>query len=135
MNSNVESDFAGLYTGKILENWTICDQFISNWSKSKGFGVIKDKVIKEGDDIRRRSYICEHGRSYTSKSMKDTSTKKMSCPWRVNASCPKVNNPDSAVFINKIVNEHNHNLNIEAIAFREEKRFSEKMMNDIQFLT
>ena len=135
MNSNVESDFAGLYTGKILENWTICDQFISNWSKSKGFGVIKDKVIKEGDDIRRRSYICEHGRSYTSKSMKDTSTKKMSCPWRVNASCPKVNNPDSAVFINKIVNEHNHNLNIEAIAFREEKRFSEEMMNDIQFLT
>jgi len=135
MNSNVESDFAGLYTGLIFENWTICDQFISNWGKSKGFGVIKDKVIKEEDDIRRRSYICEHGRSYTLKSMKDTSTKKMSCPWRVNASCPKMNNPDSAVFINKVVYEHNHNLNIEVIKFREEKRFSNEIMEDIQFLT
>ena len=67
--------------------------------------------------------------------MKETSTKKMLCPWHVNASCPKVNNPDSAVFINKIVDEHNHDLNTEAIAFREDKKFSEEMMNDIQFLT
>jgi hypothetical protein len=55
-------------------------------------------------------------------------------PWHVNASCPKVNNSDSAVFINKIVDEHNHVLNTEAIAFREDKRFSEEIMNDIQFL-
>ena len=105
------------------------------WGKSKGFGVIKDKVVKEGDTIRRRLYICEHGKKYTSKSNKNTSTKKMSCQWHVNASCPKENNPDSAIFINTMVDEHNHGLNIEAVAFREDKRFSDEMMDDIQFLT
>ena len=48
---------------------------------------------------------------------------------------PNMNNPDSAVFINKIVDEHNHDLNVEAVAFREDKKFSEEIMNDIQFLT
>ena len=133
--SNVENDSTGLYTGKTLSSWTICDQFINNWGKSKGFGVVKDKVVKDGNDIRRRMYICEHGRKYTSKSTKETSTKKMLCPWHVNASCPKVNNPDSAIFINKIVDEHNHDLNIEAVAFREDKKFSNEMMDDVQFLT
>jgi hypothetical protein len=59
----------------------------------------------------------------------------MSCPWCVNASCPKMNNPDSTIFVNKIVDEHNHDLNIETIAFRKDKRFSDEMMDDIQFLT
>ena len=63
MNSNAESDSANLFTGKVFENWSICDQFISNWGKSKGFGVIKDRVTKEGDNIRRRVYICEHGKN------------------------------------------------------------------------
>ena len=135
MSSNVESDSASLFTGKILSSWTVCDEFISNWGKSQGFGVIKDKVLRDENGIRRRTYICEHGRKYTPNSMKETSTKKMSCPWRVNASCPKVHNPESVIFINKIVDEHNHDLNVEAIAFREEKRFSDEMMDDIQFLT
>jgi len=97
--------------------------------------MIKDKVVKKGSDIRWRMYICEHRKKYTSNSMRETSTKKMLCPWHVNASCPKVNNPDSAVFINKIVDEYNYVLNTEAIAFREDKRFSEEIMDDIQFLT
>ena len=58
----------------------------------------------------------------------------MLCPWHVNASCSKVNNPDSAIFINKIVDEYNHMLNIKAVAFREDKRFSDEMMKNIQFL-
>ena len=56
-------------------------------------------------------------------------------PWHVNASCPKVNNSDFAVFINKIVDEHNHIFNTKAIAFRKDKRFNEEIMDDIQFLT
>ena len=136
MSSDVKSGSNSLYTGKILPSWEICDQFIDRWGKSKGFGIIKDKVTNDGEDIRRRIYICEHGRKYTPKSTtKETSTKKMLCPWRVNASCPKINNPDSAIFINKVVDEHNHDLNIEAVAFREEKRFSDEMMEDVQFLT
>ncbi|CAB4403808.1 unnamed protein product [Rhizophagus irregularis] len=132
MNFNVESDCVSL-SGKVFTSWTMCDQFINNWGK--GFGVIKDKVVREGEDIRRRTYICEHGRKYTSKSTKETSSKKIACPWHINASCPKVNNPGSAIFINKIVDEHNHDLNVKAVAFREEKRFTDEMMDDIQFLT
>jgi hypothetical protein len=33
------------------------------------------------------------------------------------------------------VDEHNHELSIEAVAFREDKRFSDEMLEDIQFLT
>ncbi|CAB4412810.1 unnamed protein product [Rhizophagus irregularis] len=134
-NYNIENNSASLHTGKTLASWTICDQFISNWGKSNGFGVIKDKVVKEGVEIRRMTYICEHGRKYTCKSAKETSTKKMLCPWHVNASCPKVNNPDSAIFINKIVDEHNHDLSVEAVKFREDKKFNDEMVRDIQFMT
>ncbi|RGB23426.1 hypothetical protein C1646_774512 [Rhizophagus diaphanus] len=103
--------------------------------KNKGFGIIKNRVTKEGDYIRRKTYICKHGKKYTSNSNKNINTKKISCPWHLNASCSKENNPNSSVFINKVVDEHNHELNIKAIAFREGKRFSNKMLEDIQFLT
>ncbi|RGB22378.1 hypothetical protein C1646_782022 [Rhizophagus diaphanus] len=65
-------------------------------------------------------YIYEHGKKYTCKSAKKTSTKKMLYLWYVNASCPKVNNPDSAIFINKIVDEYNYDLSVKAVKFREE---------------
>src|SRR5256885_7962532 len=74
-------------------------------------------------------------KKYTSKFNKNTSTKKMSCQWHVNASCPKENNSDSAIFINTIVDEHNHDLNIKVVAFREDKKFSDEIVDDIQFLT
>ena len=135
MNSNAESNLAELFTGKVLESWPVCDQFINAWGKSKGFNVIKDKVERDGDRIRRRIYICEHGKKYTSKSTKDTSSKKMVCPWHVNASCSSMNNPDSAIFINKIVDEHNHDLSIDMVIFGDAERFSNEIMSDIQFLT
>ena len=47
----------------------------------------------------------------------------------------KVNNPDSAIVVNKIVDEHNYNLRVDALLFEQNKKFSEKMMEDIQFLT
>src|ERR1041385_2424364 len=108
---------------------------MNEYGKSNGFTVIKDHVQREGDIIRRRTYICEHGRKYDSKSKKETTTKKMVCPWHVNTSCPKTNNPDCAIFITKVIDDHNHGLNIEAIAFNESKKFSDDMMEDIQFLT
>jgi hypothetical protein len=79
--------------------------------------------------------ICKYKKKYASNSIKKISTKKMLYSWHVNVSCLKVNNLDSAVFINKIVDEYNHILNTETIVFRKDKRFSEKIMNDIQFLT
>ena len=80
-------------------------------------------------------YICEHGKKHTFRSNKGTSSKKIQCPWHVNVSCPKTDNPNSAIFINKIVDEHNHDLNIEAVAFRENKVFNNEIIEDIQFLT
>src|SRR5262249_24923345 len=124
-----------LFVGKVFTSWEQCDEFMINFGKSNGFNVIKDKVVKEGDIIRNRRYICEHGKKHISKSNKDTSSKKIMCPWRANATCPKLNNPDLTVFISKIVEEHNHELNIEAVAFREERKFSIEMIEDIQFLT
>jgi hypothetical protein len=135
MNSNAESGSASLFTGKVFASWPICDQFMSNWSKSRGFSVIKDRVTREGNNIRRRVYICEHGKQHVFKSNRESSSKKLSCPWRVNASCPNENNPDSAIFIKKIVDEHNHDLNIGAVAFKEERRFNNEMIEDIRFLT
>jgi hypothetical protein len=124
-----------LHEGQVFPSWKLCDSFMNEWSKNKGFGIIKDRVTKKGDYIRRRTYICEHRKKYTSNSNKDTSTKKISCPWHINASCPKENNPNFSVFVTKVVDEHNHELSIEAIAFREDKRFSDEMLEDIQFLT
>ncbi|CAB4405557.1 unnamed protein product [Rhizophagus irregularis] len=104
---------------------------MNEWDKNKGFGIIKDRVTKKKDYIKRRIYICEYGKKYTSNSNKNISTKKISCPLHLNASCFKENNPNFSVFINKVMNKHNHELNIEAIAFREGKRFSDKMLENI----
>ena len=129
------SSTTSLFVGKVFTSWDLCDSFLKGWSKNNGFGIIKDRVTKEGGSIRKRTYICEYGKKYTSKSNKDTSTKKLSCPWHLNASCPKGNNPDSLIHITTVVDEHNHELNIEGAAFKEEKRFSDEMMEDVQFLT
>jgi len=129
------SSNASLFEGKIFTSWELCDSFLNGWGKDNGFGIVKDRVTKKGDSIRRRTYICEHGKKYTSKSNKETSTKKMSCPWRLNASCPEENNPNFFIYITKVVDEHNHELNIGAVIFKEVKKFNDKMLKDIEFLT
>ncbi|CAG8832972.1 23160_t:CDS:2, partial [Gigaspora margarita] len=53
--------------------------------------------------------------------IKETRSKKILCPWHVNASCPKLKNPNSLVFINKIIDTHNHELSVDAITFEQEK--------------
>ena len=91
MTSSVEGNSASIFEGKVFSSWKLCDSFMNDFGKRKGFGIIKDRVTKEGDKIRRRSYICEHGKKYSTNSKKETSTKKLMCPWRVNASCPHEN--------------------------------------------
>src|SRR5207248_7816877 len=48
---------------------------------------------------------------------------------------PKGNNSDSLVYVTTAVDEHNHELNLGAVAFKEEKKFSDKMIENLQFLT
>ncbi|CAG8837528.1 8310_t:CDS:1, partial [Gigaspora margarita] len=121
ITNNSEKETSVLFTGKILANWAICDSFIIDWSRKKGFNVIKDRVHRENNIIRRRTYVCEHGQHYESNSSKETGSKKILCPWHINASCPKLKNPNLLVFINKIIDTHNHELSIDAIIFEQEK--------------
>ena len=79
------------------------DSFLNDWCKSMGFLIIKDRVVRKEGFIRRRTYICEHGKQWISKSQKDTSSKKISCSWRLNAFCLKENNTNFSIFINKVV--------------------------------
>ncbi|CAG8815168.1 4597_t:CDS:2 [Gigaspora margarita] len=97
-------------------------------SRKRGFDVIKDHVHREEDVIRRRTYICEHRHNYETNSKKETSTKKILCSWHVNASCLKAKKPNSAIFINTIVDEHNHHLSVDAITFETEKKFSNALI-------
>ncbi|RIB22664.1 hypothetical protein C2G38_2173343 [Gigaspora rosea] len=90
-----------LFSGKLFLTWEECDLFLNQYG------------------------------SYNSKSKKDTVMKKTKCQFLINALCPKFNNPDSKVQINKVVNEHNHRLNVEMIAFEENKKFSAEMIKDI----
>ena len=81
MNNNIDSSTSSpaiVLEEMTFTSWDSCDSFLKSWSKNKGFNIIKNRVTKEGDSIRKRTYICEHGKKYTSKSNKDTSTKKVS---------------------------------------------------------
>ncbi|CAG8628394.1 20028_t:CDS:2 [Cetraspora pellucida] len=136
MNNHHDENFENTENEATTSQATSFISTESNTSgKTNGFNVVKDYVDHENNVIRRRTYVCQHSRYYESNSNKETDTKKMRCPWHINASCPKNKNPSSAVFINKVINEHNHELNIDAILFEHEKRFNKEMIDDIKFLT
>jgi len=124
-----------LCSGKKFESWDTCETFIVAWAKQRGFRVIKDRVVRSDGMIRRRTYICSHSRTYESNSTRDTVTKKLGCPFVINASCPKSKNPDESVFINKIFDQHNHSLNVSMIEFEASRKFTGPMIEDIKFMT
>ena len=126
---------SSLFSGKKFTSWDGCEKFLDEWSKAQGFCIIKDRVTRNGDVIRRRTFICAHSRNYESNSTKNTTTKKINCPFSVNVSCPKEKNPECLVCINKINENHNHPLNRLMIEFEEAKKFTEEMLEDIKFMT
>lgn len=112
-----------------------CENFLDKWSKQQGFHLIKDRVTREAGVVRRRTLICAHSRTYEPHSTKDTTTKKLNCPFFVNISYPKSRNPNGFVFVNKINEHHNHPLNQAMIEFEDRKKFTPEMMDDIKFMT
>ncbi|CAG8772019.1 35289_t:CDS:2 [Gigaspora margarita] len=126
---------SNLFSTKVFSTWEECDLFISEWAKKKGFHTKKDHVHCEDRVIRRHTFLCDYAYFYDSKSKKDTVTKKINCPFLVNVSYSKTNNPESHVYINKIVDKHNHLLSVKIINFEESKKFIPEMMDDIKFLT
>ncbi|CAG8737110.1 9659_t:CDS:2 [Funneliformis caledonium] len=97
-----------LYEGKKFSTWEICESFLDVWAKK---------------------------RTYESNSNKDTGSKRTHCPFLINTSCPKNKNPDTSVFVNKIVDKHNHELNKDRIKFEESKKFTSEIIDDIKFMT
>ncbi|RIA98339.1 hypothetical protein C1645_870788 [Glomus cerebriforme] len=124
-----------LYSGKKFKLWEDCEIFINKWAKLQGFQIIRDRVTHEGDIICHRTYICSYDRSYKSTFTKDTTTKKTGCPFIINASYQKSKNPDQLVSINKIIDEHNHLLNISMIESEGFMKFTFLMIEDIKFMT
>ncbi|CAB5383505.1 unnamed protein product [Rhizophagus irregularis] len=92
-------------------------------------------VTRNDGVIRHRTFICSHGRTYESNSSRNTATKKLNCPFSINVSCPKNKNPEGLVSINKINEDHNHPLNRSIIEFKESKKFTMEMIEDIKFMT
>ncbi|RGB24455.1 hypothetical protein C1646_773072 [Rhizophagus diaphanus] len=83
----------------------------------------------------KKKFTSWDDRVYESNSTKDTSTNKISCPFLVNASCPKSKNDENLVFINKINDQYNHPLSTSSIIFEESKKFTFLMIDDIKFMT
>ncbi|CAG8738773.1 10644_t:CDS:2, partial [Funneliformis caledonium] len=135
VDSPTELESITLYEGKKFSTWEICESFLDVWAKKQDFRIIKDRVLREDSFVYKRAFICDHGRTYESNSNKDTSSKRTHCPFLVNTSCPKNKNPDTSVFVNKIVDKHNYELNKDRIEFEESKKFTSEMMDDIKFMT
>ncbi|CAG8502816.1 16316_t:CDS:2 [Cetraspora pellucida] len=107
----IKPETVNLSVGKTFQNWELCEAFLCEWAKKQGFRIIKDRVYRE------------------------EASKKINCPFLVNISCPKNKNPEELVFVNKVVENHNHVLNRELIEFEESKKFTKEMIDDIRFMT
>ncbi|CAB4394668.1 unnamed protein product [Rhizophagus irregularis] len=124
-----------LYLERKFESWEACENFIIMWAKQQSFRIVKDRVVRFEGIIRRRTYICSHSHTYESNSTRDTVTKKIGCPFVVNASCSKLKNPEEYVIINKIVEQHSHPLDVSIVEFEDSRKFTDSMIEDIKFMT
>uniref|UniRef100_U9V8L1 Uncharacterized protein n=1 Tax=Rhizophagus irregularis (strain DAOM 181602 / DAOM 197198 / MUCL 43194) TaxID=747089 RepID=U9V8L1_RHIID len=57
--------------------------------------------------------------------------KKIGCPFVINASYPNSKNPENFVFINKIIDKHNHLLDVSIVEFE----LSPLIIEDIKVMT
>ncbi|CAG8468540.1 7013_t:CDS:2, partial [Racocetra fulgida] len=100
-----------------------------------GFCIIKDQIHCEEGVVRQWAFICVYNQNYDSNLKKDTGLKKVGCPFLINASFSKINNPEVLVFINKMKDKHNHKLDRSMIEFEESKKFTNEILEDIKFMT
>ncbi|RIB07697.1 hypothetical protein C2G38_2045778 [Gigaspora rosea] len=101
MLSQNEIESSSLFSGKQFDTWDECELFLNKWAKNKEFRLIKGHVTWENGFLRRRTYLCDHGGSYESNTVKDTVTKKTQCPYLINVSCPKINNIECSILLTK----------------------------------
>src|ERR1700740_1355056 len=84
--------------------------------------------------MRKRTIYCRHSGQYKAKNPENPGTSvRQSCQWHINLSRPLKQNPNSLVYITTLVDEHNHELSVEALQFEKLKAFTKEMQDDIAF--
>jgi hypothetical protein len=129
-----KDEYTSLYSEKKFHTLEEYKNFFDKWSKQQRFRIIKNCVTCEAGIICRRTFICAYNHTYELHSTKDTTMKKLNCPFFINISYPKSRNPNGFVFINKINEHHNHPLNQKMIEFEDRKKFTSEIMDNIKFM-
>jgi hypothetical protein len=125
-----------LYQKKAFTTWEQTFETIESWAKQQGFNVIYNRVKKKPDGTFCRCTVqCEYQGNYITKSSKETTTKRISCPWHINLSEPVSKNPSKYVYITTYYDTHSHNLNPNIIQFGDNKHIPSEIMKEIEFLT
>ncbi|CAG8571910.1 3150_t:CDS:2 [Diversispora eburnea] len=71
----------------------------------------------------------------TQSNEKQTTTKRIGCPWHINLSEPQSKNLHKFIYITTFHDTHSHNLNPEIIQFGNNKHIPSEIMKEIEFLT
>jgi hypothetical protein len=93
-----------LYQKKAFTTWEQTFETIESWAKQQGFNVIYNYVEKKPDGtFRKRTVQCEYQGNYIIKSSKETTIKRISCPWHINLSEPVSKNPFNMFILQHIM--------------------------------
>ena len=140
-----------LVTGTTFQTWEELEAHLERYALQEGFSYKKTRVdyhlsqdkIKgltaeqKKHEIKRRTYECTYSRNHTSKktvnleNQRNREIQQTNCPWRVNVTRPKKENP---IGITSVKLEHNHEMNplVNEMAPKFRK-FTQLMLNDVEF--
>ncbi|CAG8848810.1 882_t:CDS:2, partial [Gigaspora margarita] len=116
--------------GAEFPNWDTLERTLKKHELEVGFKSIKFRLKRDnnGDIIqhqpKKKVIDADH---------RERDSKKIGCPWQLNAGCRK---NVGTIFINKLINEHNHSL----APYRKEfapslHSLSQEVLDEIKFLT
>ncbi|CAG8493876.1 13444_t:CDS:2, partial [Gigaspora rosea] len=78
--------------------------------------------------MQKRTICCQHSGKYRPADPGNPrKSVKLDCPFHINLSRPTKQNPNSYVYVTKLVNQHNHEICPNALQFEKLKAFTEAM--------
>ncbi|CAG8619948.1 8542_t:CDS:2 [Gigaspora margarita] len=108
-----DSPLKEIYTGQTFTSFVLLEQYLKRYSIRMGFETKIVKVEKDDNVCIKKIYKCRHGGKYLPKKKLDPTTNReqesacIECGFALNASYQKCSN---RVFVNKFIEEHNHEL-------------------------
>ncbi|CAG8769188.1 666_t:CDS:2, partial [Racocetra persica] len=134
-----QSQLIRLIQGKQHKNQDISQLFHEQQSDDESDCSNEDNEYKIEADIIRQYFVCENSKEHQSKKKiidadhRERDSKKVGYLWQFNAEYRK---NEGAIFINKLVDEHNHSL----APYRKEfapslRSLSQEVLDEIKFLT